>query len=458
MVSETFHRLALYPAILALRGEWSTYRILRHLREHQWLSKRDVEARQRRNLAATVSYARKNCPWYADTLSSFPPSPADERILQAFGDIPFLEKQDLQSYPEQLTSQLRSGRFHYKTTGGSTGQPVTVAKDSRAIAAERAATWLGYGWFSIQMGDRGARFWGSPVEPGPRRRRFDLADFAMHRIRLSAFGVDDVRLADYWQQCLAFDPKYFYGYVSVLEVLARYINRVGLDGSLPRLKAIITTSESLSEPQRRLLEQTFDCSVQNEYGCGEVGPIAYECEAGSLHEMADNVYVELLRPDGSEAVIGEVGEVVVTDLRNRAMPLIRYRLADQAVRGEDCSCGRGLPVIASIRGRQYDQVYTPDGRAYHGEFFMYAMEDLRDEGFDIQRFRVIQEKSDVLRIEVQTLDDGVRAAVQQKLAPELRGLLITVETLISIPLSDSGKLRIIENRVDDLRESSLTRP
>ena len=447
MVTELAHRYLLYPAALAARGEWSTFRILRGLRQRQWDSPADIKDRQRRALATKLASARDNTPYYRDIASNLLSSVPPEEILEFVRTLPLLTKTMLQDMADALATEEAVGRVHRKTTGGSTGQPVTVSKDSRAIAAERAASALGYGWFSVNIGDRGARFWGSPIEQGPRRRRFDLADKVMNRIRLSAFGIDDAQLDLYWRDCLDFQPRYFYGYVSMLETFARHIVAEGYDGTSLRLKCVITTSEVLSGSQRCFLEETFGCRVQNEYGCGEVGPIAYECEAGGLHEMAENIYVELVRPDGKEARVGEIGEVVVTDLRNRAMPLIRYCLSDYAVRGEDCSCGRGLPVIKEIRGREYDFVQTIDGQAYHGEFFMYAIEDLRDEGFDIQRFRVIQESPTDLRVEVQTADGRVPDALRGKLASELASFNLDIAMLEIIEPGSSGKLRIVENRV-----------
>lgn len=458
MVSEAVHRYLLYPAILAARGEWSTFQILRDLRRRQWDSPGDIKERQARTLAQRLASAVEYHPYYRESLKHLPSSLSSIQVYDVLRSLPFLTKTDLQDSAQELVSSASVGRVHKKTTGGSTGQPVTVTKDSRAIAAERASSWLGYSWFGVESGDRGARFWGSPVKSGPRRRRFDMADRAMNRIRLSAFGIDDDKLESYWLQCLRFRPKYFYGYASMLETFARHLVARSHDGTSLNLKCIIATSEVLGESQRRFLERTFNCPVQDEYGCGEVGPIAYQCEAGSLHEMVENVFVEIIRSDGTEASAGEIGEVVVTDLCNRAMPLIRYRIEDQAVRGQTCSCGRGLPVIKEIRGREYDFVRTPDGRSYHGEFFMYAIEDLRDEGFDIKRFRVIQESPTMLRVEVQTADSRVPESLRARLGSELANLTIDVAMLDVIEPSSSGKLRIIENRVDDRYKISHPRP
>ena len=446
MVTEAIHRNVIYPSILAARGEFATFRLLRKFGEYQWDPLERIRERQHKKLVATLAFARNNCQWYAERLTTTLDESTSRSTSLQLSDLPFLTKEDVQKNADLLIPIRTMGRVHKKTTGGSTGEPVTVAKDSHALAAERAATWLGYGWFGVRIGDRGARFWGSPVDRGRRRLRFDLADRAMNRIRFSAFGIDDSRMERYWSDCRNFHPRYLYGYVSFLEAFAHYIGRQGIDGSTLRLKSVITTSEMLSEPQRSLLESTFGCPVQNEYGCGEVGPITYQCQEGKLHEMAENLLVELIRPDGTEALAGELGEVVVTDLRNRAMPLIRYRLADHAIRGENCRCGRGMPVIEAIKGREYDFVQTPDGRLFHGEFFMYAIEDLRDDGIEIERFRVIQTSPTDLRVELQTRDSRARSATLDRLSRELGGLALDIVVTPLILPGQSGKLRVVENR------------
>jgi phenylacetate-CoA ligase len=418
------------------------YPALRALRRIEYESQAEILERQRRKLAAALTYAKSHVPLY----DSLDPSVARDPF-EAILAFPFLTKSHLQAHYDLLQARPAPRRIHSKTTGGSTGQPVTVLKDATAIAAERAATWLAYGWFGVKVADRGARFWGSPTDVGKRWLRFALADVAMNRIRLTAFGVTDERLSEYWRRCMSFRPRYLYGYVSMLERFARFIRDNGVDGTTLGVRSVITTSEELTTPQRQLLTTVFDAPVQNEYGCGEMGPIAYECEEGSLHIMSENVFVELVDGEGQRVSIGEEGSVVVTDLNNKAMPLVRYRLEDRAVRGDSCSCGRGFPVLGSIRGREYDFVTALDGRSFHGEFFMYLFEDLRDSGLSIKNFRIVQTAADALKIDVEASQADsvpIRDFVRRAIAKEL-DIVPDVHVMETLPLTPSGKLRVIEN-------------
>lgn len=306
--------------------------------------------------------------------------------------------------------------------------------------------WLGYGWRGVRIGDRCARFWGAPY--ATRRKVITrLSDFAMNRTRFSAFAFTDEDLAGYWARCLTFRPDYLHGYVSMLEAFARFLSDHGYDGRQLPLKSIIATSEVLSRPQRALLEQTFRAPVQIEYGCGELGPIAYECERNSLHIMAADVVVEVVDEAGRAVEPGGTGELVVTDLNNRAMPLLRYRLGDFGIPGRPCSCGRSFPVLEKVWGRAYDFVVGPNGRRYHGEFFMYLFEDLRRDGAGVQAFQVIQDGPTSIRVAIVVRPGGAEpeALVRRLLEARLSGMHIAVHRVPGIERMPSGKMQLIRN-------------
>lgn len=456
------HGRLVYPAVVRLRGEASVFSGLEEVRQLEYGAPEILQRREEERLAEMLNHAQSDSPYYHRAWpGSRHISANDARARLA--ELPFITKQDLQDHVDDLRADPQPRRVMRKITGGSTGQAVTVYKDANAVGREMAASWLGYGWFGINRGDRAARFWGTP-RTLKRRLRFAAADFAMHRIRFSAFAFDDADMEAYWVRCLHFRPQYFYGYVSMLVEFASFLERRGYNGRDLALTAIVTTSEVLASPQRALLQRVFGARVQNEYGCGEVGPIAYECERGSLHVMSQNVHVEVLKEDHSAADIGEAGEVVVTDLNNRAMPLVRYRLGDFAERGEPCSCGRAFPVLRRVWGRQYDFVMGPSGRRYHGEFLMYFFEDLRATGVDVRQFQVIQRGADRFDVKV-VVPDAISAGFEGQLATELserlEGVRVDVQRVAEIERAPSGKMRIIlnpwlESQRDEDRASSST--
>lgn len=106
-------------------------------------------------------------------------------------------------------------------------------------------------------------------------------------------------------------------------------------------------------------------------------------------------------------------------------------------------------MIQEVCGRQYDFVQTPDGRAFHGEYFMYVFEDLRDAGLEIGSFRIVQTRPAALSVDVQapmSEAEKIFEKIVEKISVPL-GMETTVHVMAQIPTSPSGKLRVVENRV-----------
>ncbi len=132
---------------------------------------------------------------------------------------------------------------------------------------------------------------------------------------------------------------------------------------------MITSAEVLEAADRELLESVFGCPVFNRYGCREVSVIASECPSHrGLHVMAEGLYVEIETPDGPAAP-GQVGSILVTDLLNPAMPLIRYRIGDMGSWAPGvCPCGRHLPRLEHVAGRVTDFLVGCTGQLVSGVF------------------------------------------------------------------------------------------
>jgi len=437
-----------YPVVVTLRGERGVFEKVREFEQSQWLGADEIRRRQAESLAAMLQYGVAQCAHYQ------PHAPlvagvTGANAFEVLARLPLVTKVDLQQHLGALSARDFHGPVTRKTTGGSTGQAVTLLKDRKGLGCEMAATWRGYEWAGLHRGDRGARWWGRG-HSARRRWRSTLADRAMNRRTFSAFAFTEEDLESYWQSCLRARPAFFYGYTSMLEAFARFVASRAYDGRALGLTAIVSTSEVLTAPIRSLLQSTFGCVVQNEYGCGEVGPVAYECEQGSLHVAAENLVVEILREDGTPAPVGESGEVVVTDLNNFAMPLLRYRLGDFAEYSPNCACTRGLPVLGRVRGRAYDIVRTPRGRRYHGEFFMYLFEDLRTAGAGVDQFQVVQQSETDLLVRIVNrtgLSPEQRRMILDRLNEPLDGMAVALEVVPQIDREPSGKLRLIVNRL-----------
>jgi phenylacetate-CoA ligase len=188
------------------------------------------------------------------------------------------------------------------------------------------------------------------------------------------------------------------GYAESFNVLAQYIKTRGLDRVRP--KGIISSAQVLPPQSRATIAEAFGCGVFDKYGSREFSGIAYECEAHDGHHVVAESYIVEILKDGAPAKPGELGEVVVTDLNNFCMPLIRYRVGDLAVAMDDarpCACGRGLPRIGTIEGRVQAIIVGRNGTYLPGTFFAHLFKD-----YDhvIRQYQVIQDEVGAVRLRV----------------------------------------------------------
>lgn len=345
-------------------------------------------------LNTILQHSKLNIPYYKRNLEKYS---LDK--LSEIQELPLIDKEIIREDPTRFKASNLSRGVMSKTTGGSTGAPVTIFKTKEAMARELAATWRGYQWADIGIGDRQARFWGVPHDKESKLKSY-IIDFICNRYRCSAFAFSDSDLEKYNRYLKWLKPKYFYGYVSMLVQFAEYYRKHGI--SCPyKLKCIITTSEVLTGSDRRLLQEVFQCRVYNEYGCGEIGTIAHECEEGNLHINDENIIVEILDSNQKSVNVGESGEIVVTELNNFAMPLIRYRIADYgSLSSSVCKCGRRLTILKKVQGREYDFLINSAGEMFHGEFFLYIVEDIKKNGASLNGIQFIQKNRNELNIKI----------------------------------------------------------
>lgn len=181
---------------------------------------------------------------------------------------------------------------------------------------------------------------------------------------LDASAVDEEAMASFTTALRRYRPRILQAYSNTLGLYARYLQSRGVDDIRPQ--GIVCSAEVLTAENRRLIEETFGCPVFDRYGCREFAVIASECEAhDGMHVNAENLLVEVLVDDHSRS--DQDGQIVVTDLRNLAMPLIRYRIKDVGrMLTRACTCPRKLPLMAISGGRSTDFLLATNGDIVSG--------------------------------------------------------------------------------------------
>lgn len=431
------------------RWERSPYlRNLQALRRTQYDRPETIRSRQWAMLEALLRHAYATVPFYRQRLDQERIDPRRLRDFDDFTRIPVLTKDDIRANGPALVSNLYDRTsLERKKTSGSTGVSLEIRIDEASLQWKRACTIRSDEWSGWHFGERVAKVWGNPeyLQRGWRGRlRNTLLDRATY---LDTLHMDEAALVRFAQALMWRPPSLLFGHAHSVFLFADYVRSRQPRTIRPR--GIITTAMVLHQWQRRVIEQVFGCPVTNRYGCEEVSLIACECERHTgLHINADGVYVEFLR-DGQPVAPGEPGAVVVTDLTNRAMPIIRYQVGDVAVpSAATCPCGRGLPLLERVEGREADYVVTPGGQLISG---ISLTENFALQVPGIAQLQVIQEAVDYFRFRiVRGPNFGSHSLERMRtLVSERFGLGVgyDCEYVERIPQDPSGKYRFCISKV-----------
>jgi phenylacetate-CoA ligase len=214
----------------------------------------------------------------------------------------------------------------------------------------------------------------------------------------------------------------------------------------PKLKAIITSSEKLTDEMRDTFRRVYGCNTFDSYSGVEACGLISECENGKLHISPDAGILEIVKPDGAYALPGETGELICTGLLNFDQPLIRYRIGDVVTLSLDqtCKCGRNMTIVDEIMGRLEDTVVGTDGRLmvrFHGIFVGLL---------SIVEGQIIQEdlNSFVINVVVTSkLTEGVSTTIKERMISQLGEVDVKICEVESIPRNQNGKFKAVISKV-----------
>lgn len=289
---------------------------------------------------------------------------------ETFRHLPILTRGMLQTHRDQLLSTAippQHGRVNTVSTAGSTGRPVVVSKTQLMALIGHALILREHDWHGRDLAAKMAviRFVRDPMQARPPEGMHQEGwDTLSHQ----AYPTGPVALLDiqtpvdvqlHWLQRER--PDYLMTYPSNLHTLLEYMASKGQ--RLKSLKGVHTISEVLNDATRDLVREVLGVPLTDSYSNHEAGLLASQCpDCGNYHVQAESVLLEVLDEDDTPCSPGETGRVVITDLHNFAMPLLRYETGDLAEVGEPCSGGRGLPTLRRILGRVRNMLTLPDGR------------------------------------------------------------------------------------------------
>lgn len=435
-------------------------RRLATLRREERLSPADAAALGLRRLGDLVSHAAARVPYYRDPLANRQLARANGEIdPMRFAELPLLDKETIRRNFHALRSDdLAQRRWFETSSGGSTGVPVRVVQDAE-YAVWAAAVKLRFDeWTGYRPGRPRAILWGSERDLlfGGETRRRRLGRWLRNETWTNAFRMTPGDMRALAARLATRPPAQILAYAGALYELAAFAEREGL--SLGGPDALLTSAGPLYPHMRTTLERAFRVPVFDRYGCREVGDIACECEAHrGLHVSLSTHYLEIVRPDGSPADPGESGEIVVTCLVNRAMPLLRYRIGDLGAWEQGaCPCGRGWPRLRAVEGRLVETLVRADGGIVSPNYLIHLLGVTLERGW-VAKCQFVQESPEALRVRIvpQEAVEVARArhdADIVEICAKVRAALgdacdVRVEFVDAIPPAPSGKHQYVISRV-----------
>lgn len=418
---------------------------LGQLSRNQWRRPEDLQRRQFKALKALVSHAYARVPFYRDLYDRRGVSPTDLKTPDDLRLFPLVTRQALQTTPQaQLVSEgTQLGSCLRSRTSGSTGVPLEILfqeSDRTAMNPSFLRVYLAWG---LRPWHRMVSLQARPERLG---KRSWYQNFGVFRTTVLSSRDEP----DRWIAALRqWRPQMIHGYSLTLKLLAEALERTGTDDL--HVPLVTSTSGVLDDRARRQLASTLGAKVVDIYASDEAGSvIAWECpQCSGYHLCPDTVLTEFLSA-GRDARPGEDGSVVITNLMGRTMPLIRYDQGDVArVSGEQPICGRGFPLMESVRGRAGDFIVLRSGRKLTPHPFFLVL----DHALGVGRWQIVQEAVDHIRVMVtmpggHTEDDcgAIGRAILELVDDDTR---IEVDVVETLQTGSQTKLRSVISRLPE---------
>lgn len=438
-------RRALFPLLDRL-NRTRVSRVHRFLDRSQWLPRQRLQELQRDKLREMVAWTRQASVFYRRHWETAGEERRAASRYPELDGLPLVTKEELRAAAGEFPLPAYRGRVIRVQTSGSTGTPMTFLRSAEQESwfwALRIRMWEWAGW---RLGEPYLAINLNPREAWKKR----LQD-RFFRCTYLTYDTDNQDSQRIVELLAARRIRHLNGFSSSLQALARHMLEHGVAN--PGVEVITATGDNLFPGVRQEIEQAFGVGVTDYYGAGGEGVhLASQCERRErYHVHMEGAVVEVVK-DGRPARPGEVGTLVVTQLHNHAMPLVRYDLGDLATAGDyrPCPCGRPHETIEAINGRACDAIRAPVGRVLLPQFFFIGAFKRLER---VYRYQVIQDRLDHLTVKLVAEEGCDRRRCERSLAGEITrasegSLAIDFEWVPEIPLAGRGKPRAVVSELE----------
>ncbi len=394
---------------------------------------------QARRVRDAVSYAYAHVPFYGEAMRRAGLSPADIRSGADLARLPVIERDQLQADPERFVAQGVSRKgWVTLATGGSTGSPVRVLRDARSVLdtsihAQRSRSLLARAVGSFRWNE--AVFSpsaGSGITLAEAFRSSSLLKPELRGAR-RAFSLFEP-VSAHIDGLESFRPDVYAGYGSYVDAMLTHAAATGRPRHLP--KAVTYAADPMSDECRAWAAE-HGIQVLSTYQAVESGQVGFECSRhDGFHVNADFCPARV-----------EDGQVITSDLTNRATVLLNYRLGDVARELPPCNCGIQLPKLSFLEGRTADWLRGPSGESLHPQ----TAKVLLRQKSEVLRYQIVQVERGRFEVSLVVREDCEREGLSTRLQEEFTRAFeagVEVRFVDELPRTRAGKVRPVVSLVD----------
>jgi phenylacetate-CoA ligase len=406
---------------------------LKLLRKQVKMTESELNFLQKQKLATLLQHASTNSPFY-NKIFNFNPN---RNPFDTLKYLPVLEKKEIRMCTNEMLT-LDKSKLLKNSSSGSSGYQTTVYWSHKEQAINRATQMLWWEWAGYSLGNPLVQTGINPHRPGIKK--FKDIIFRTKYIQAFSHSEQDVL------KCLeSVNNNYsLAGYASSLYVFASIAKKNNLNLTF---KNVVCWGDKLFDHYRSEINEVFGCKVHETYGSAEGLMMAAQKDLEQMYIMTPNVVLEILDDNGNEVKDGEMGHVVVTNLNAFAMPLIRYRIGDLAIKlpGKSYPLKRelNLPILQKVIGRDTDLIKTQSGKYMVVHSFTGIFEHVPE----IEQFCIIQNVLTGITIQyipAVTFTEDCLEIIKEKILENLKeNLEIKFQKVEQIQPSKSGKPQII---------------
>lgn len=413
---------------------------LNEWKKYDTLSEEALTALQSDRLKEILHYAQEHVPYYKNIHGS------------KISDFPILTKSILRNQSSNLVSDefdIQALDKHHSS--GSSGLQSFTYMSKEHTFYLRALQTHWWTWSGYQVGDNLLQFGISQKRTLLKK----LKDIFYRCTYVKAFGLSETELKTILVKMSKKKRVFIAGYPSVINQLAKTAIKNQVKSNIV---GVICFGDKLFDNYYNNMIEAFgsNCKIIDTYGCAEGLLMACKSDLDYYYTMSPHVYLEIVDDKGNPVPDGTMGHVLVTSLTNKAMPLIRYKLGDLAIKMENNKYPSNrpfkYPLLKKVVGRETDIVKTTKGITLNIHSFTGVLEYFQE----IKQYKIVQNNLESIEIEYivdknYSFNVGILEEIKNKLYTLTKNCLtINFVEVTEIPSTKSGKPQIIESNLKSI--------